>query len=333
MFSDVERIKQDLIANWGTYEHWLEHRYDAALGWNNPSSRKDEALDCSGEPVQVTYKKDRSRLTPASAEGLKILTYGDSFTHGDEVGDAFSFPNLLASELHAEVINHGVSGYGILQAVHKFELTAEAEQDADIAVLAFIGDNIYRMLNSYYPLRGNPTFHFGFKPYSRAGQFVENPNNPTVFDQEEMTQIVEGLAITDYWTLPRAKFPYSISLIEYFGTNRFRWALIKRSQGFDEFAPFMKDLNIVLERFVTTAEEHQIQPVIVLIPGTAEDVEIYENTIETLKVVFQNRADIMKVVVTPQDWSKYMPDGCGHPSTAGYGIIAGQVANFISSNN
>lgn len=65
---------------------------------------------------------------------LRIGCYGDSFTWGGEVTDALDYPALLARALRArghgeiEVLNFGVSGYGMHQTAMLHEATAERWQ-------------------------------------------------------------------------------------------------------------------------------------------------------------------------------------------------------------
>lgn len=65
------------------------------------------------------------------AGGERIGCYGDSFTWGEEVGDGLDYPALLAEALRArghgsiEVLNFGVSGYGMHQTAMLHEATAQ----------------------------------------------------------------------------------------------------------------------------------------------------------------------------------------------------------------
>ena len=66
-------------------------------------------------------------FTPRAAEGvLRIALFGDSFTHGDDVPVEHSFGQVLEQQLitagiPAEVLNFGVGGYGIDQAMLRFK--------------------------------------------------------------------------------------------------------------------------------------------------------------------------------------------------------------------
>jgi hypothetical protein len=97
----------------------------------------------------------------APAAGPPILAVGDSFTFGDEVSDAETWPAQLQQITGRRVLNGGVSGYGFDQIVLRAEQLAAGEQLAqrdnvaprdgtaprdkpsDI-VVAFIADDIRR---------------------------------------------------------------------------------------------------------------------------------------------------------------------------------------------
>lgn len=67
----------------------------------------------------------RQRAKPSGV--TRLCAFGDSFTHGDEVGDLRDYPTLLQRELDAvqprryEVLNFGVSSFGFHQAFLMWE--------------------------------------------------------------------------------------------------------------------------------------------------------------------------------------------------------------------
>ena len=80
----------------------------------------------------------------AAAEGKPpILAVGDSFTFGEEVGDADTWPADLQRLLGRPVLNGGVSGYGFDQIVLRTEALAPLYKPKAI-VVAFIADDIRR---------------------------------------------------------------------------------------------------------------------------------------------------------------------------------------------
>ncbi len=80
---------------------------------------------------------------PPSGEGGTILTVGDSFTYGDEVRDAETWPAQLQRLTGRRVLNAGVTGYGFDQMVLRAERCAATHRPA-LLILSFIADDIRR---------------------------------------------------------------------------------------------------------------------------------------------------------------------------------------------
>jgi len=73
--------------------------------------------------MQITLGDDgiRSNGPHKNHEGPAILAVGDSFTFGDEVGDVETWPAHLETRLGRTVLNAGVFGYGLDQAILRAE--------------------------------------------------------------------------------------------------------------------------------------------------------------------------------------------------------------------
>jgi hypothetical protein len=100
---------------------------------------------------------------------VRVLAFGDSFVHGDEVPVEETFieqtPGIcerLGSTRRVEVLNLGVPGYGLEQAILRLERIAPRFHP-DIVVLGFQPENIMRATN-IIRLFYNP--HSGL-PYSK----------------------------------------------------------------------------------------------------------------------------------------------------------------------
>ena len=96
---------------------------------------------------------------------------GDSFTAGVEVDDRESWPALLQGLLGRRIVNGGVAGYGLDQAVLRAERFVARERPAAI-VLSFIADDLER--NAYSRIWTVP------KPWFEAanGQLIQHPPAP-----------------------------------------------------------------------------------------------------------------------------------------------------------
>lgn len=106
------------------------------------------------------------RPTP---EGIPLVAVGDSFTYGDEVNDRDTWPAQLERLLGRPVINGGVFGYGLDQAVLRSEVLLE-ETSANYLIVSLIPDDVTRCEFSY---------RYSWKPYFdiEAGALVRR-NDP-----------------------------------------------------------------------------------------------------------------------------------------------------------
>jgi lysophospholipase L1-like esterase len=93
--------------------------HDRWLGWD------------TGHPA--TRVRDRARIPPAT--GLRAVALGDSFVWGNEVAGDENFAALLNRANNGlEVLNMGVPGYGIDQAILKYERHG-ADYRPDVVIL------------------------------------------------------------------------------------------------------------------------------------------------------------------------------------------------------
>ena len=93
----------------------------------------------------ITIEAGGLRHTGAPPAGTPapILAVGDSFTFGDEVSDAETWPAQLQRLIDRPVLNAGVSGYGFDQIVLRAEALVPLYRP-EAVVVAFIADDIRR---------------------------------------------------------------------------------------------------------------------------------------------------------------------------------------------
>jgi hypothetical protein len=112
--------------------------YDAQLGFISTPNFKsaDINYDARGYRIGPTLPEDDPAKPP-------IVALGDSYTHGDEVADAETWPAQLQGILHWPVVDAGVTAYGIDQTVLRAE-RAVAELKPATIVIGFIPDDLRR---------------------------------------------------------------------------------------------------------------------------------------------------------------------------------------------
>ena len=130
-------------------------QFDSDLGWApRPNSKSDNgyyvynSVGIRSEPIE--YSKTPHKST------LRIAIFGDSVTHGDEVPFEETWGYYLENNLRergidAEVLNFGVSGYGMDQAFLRWEKMGY-EFSPHVVIFGFQPGNVKRNVNLIRPL-------------------------------------------------------------------------------------------------------------------------------------------------------------------------------------
>jgi hypothetical protein len=134
--------------------------YDPLLGWAPRAGHQGKLYDYNSDGIRSEVEFERS---PRSGM-LRIATFGDSFTHCDEVANADCWDRALEAKLAAdgipaEVLNFGMSAYGMDQAFLRWRLQGRAYQP-DIVLFGFSPVDIPRNINILrgvlHPMTGMP---------------------------------------------------------------------------------------------------------------------------------------------------------------------------------
>lgn len=103
------------------------------------------------------YGTRRNGGSAPPAERPLMLAVGDSFAFGDQVNDEDSWPAVLERLSSRRVINAGVPGFGIDQAILRAEQLANVYAP-DVIIVSFIPHDVLRCEMSYWS--GHPKLHF-----------------------------------------------------------------------------------------------------------------------------------------------------------------------------
>src|SRR5207247_1099765 len=105
------------VKNWiqGIGTGYIGEKYDGEVGWVHGTASVKHGVDGSTS----LYSYDASgarRMIQHADKACRINTYGDSFTHCDQVSDGETWQEILAAHLGEPVRNFGVSGFSVYQA-------------------------------------------------------------------------------------------------------------------------------------------------------------------------------------------------------------------------
>jgi len=255
--------------------------FHGVLGWDYPAN----IVYRGPEGMLYTHGPEGERRTFTSFPATGIATYGDSFTHCDEVSDENTWQTFLARKLETNVVNYGVSGYGTDQAFLKFRLHESPR--ARVVMLCILPENINRVVNIYRPFYNYEDPLALTKPrFIRDGRGFRLVPNPTTkighLSRLEDPKYLTGLGAMDYWyqfdrNMPGVKFPFILSAVAWRKQITDHTSLLLSSFApiiaephypqnlFDDPEAFAIMCHIV-DLFVETAKEKGVVPVIAIMP-------------------------------------------------------------------
>ena len=151
-FTDPE-VHDDPVAN---NAGWT---FSAGLGWVLKDGVRHDGLDVRAPGSRQRsrtfyhYETDGARwMINGVDEPCRIHTYGDSFTHCDQVSDGETWQEYLAAHLREPIANYGVGGYGVYQAYLRM-LIVEAATPAPFIIFNIFQDDHYRSLDAWRSIR------------------------------------------------------------------------------------------------------------------------------------------------------------------------------------
>ncbi len=245
---------------------------DKLLGWTIGPGREanDGMYKSSAEGLRSMYRG--AKLNSQEA-GHRVALFGDSFTFSADVPFEQSWGHFLEANIGAgtRVLNFGVDGYGIDQAYLRFKRDAN-EWPSEVAVLAFIQDDLYRNVALY------PFFRVSWqRPFSKPRFILKDGslkllNVPTItpdaiFEKSSTRELplldYDGnFAPTAYaW---ESNPLYASFLVRFIATKFPRWTKVGAEVN-DGMA--VQLASRLIEEFVAAAQARQAQPIVVYLPA------------------------------------------------------------------
>ena len=183
---------------------WL---YEAELGWVHADAMHPADGE-GGVDTFYRYEDDGARMALNCRDRPReIHTYGNSFTHGDQVNDGETWQEFLAAAINKPVRNYGVGGYSVYQAYRRMcKVHHEGKQIASHIIFNIFDDDHFRNLDAWRSIRTAAPSCCGFtQPHLRV-----SPDNHTVKEVENplpTQQDVVKLCDADYVTKAFADDP------------------------------------------------------------------------------------------------------------------------------
>ena len=127
---------------------WL---FDAELGWVLCDAVRNNGIE--GSKAFYNYEPDGARkVINCRNKTSRIHTYGNSFTHCDQVSNGETWEEYLAAHLQEPIRNYGVGGYSVYQAYRRM-LKVEKQNGAEYIILNIWDDDHFRNLDAWRSIR------------------------------------------------------------------------------------------------------------------------------------------------------------------------------------
>jgi hypothetical protein len=184
-FLEAGAVPKDVIDRFLKGPSWA--RFDPELGYVPGNYLPADGMDKSSTISTVQSNGARTSFLYAGRP-CRINTYGDSFTHGDQVNDGETWQEYLAGHLGEPIRNFGVGGYGVYQAYRRMIREESTDHAAGNVILYLWGDDHVRsLLRCRHAIiyrrwsdRGGAMFHANFwdniEIDLESGRFVERKN-------------------------------------------------------------------------------------------------------------------------------------------------------------
>jgi len=184
-FLEASAVPKEVIDRFLRGPSWAH--FDPELGYVPGNYLPADGMDKSTSISTVQANGARTSFLYADRKA-RINTYGDSFTHGDQVNDGETWQEYLAGHLGEPIRNFGVGGYGVYQAYRRMVREERKTHGADNLILYIWGDDHIRSLlrcrhaiiYKRWSHRGGAMFHANFWAHLEmdldSGRFVEKEN-------------------------------------------------------------------------------------------------------------------------------------------------------------
>ena len=121
--------------------------FSSTLGWSIKQNGYSKLYKSNSQGLRSNREYE---LTPPHGI-FRITTFGDSFTHCDDVNNNETWQAIIESyQSNLEVLNFGVPGYGLDQAYLRY-LEDGSQYESHITLIGFMSENIYRNVNTFRP--------------------------------------------------------------------------------------------------------------------------------------------------------------------------------------
>lgn len=327
---DTFTFKNFALSKLSLFQSAFPASYDPELGWvptpGYASTRNvwNTSVSIDDEGLRVTNGRDFG--------GRPILALGDSFMFGDEVDDADAMPARLEERLNRRVLNAGVFGYGIDQAVLRGERLVDV-YDPEWVILMIVPEDVWRTMLVKRTGVEKPYFDL------KDGELVltnvpVSPERPSI-DDVGLGRKIFGYSYLVDWTfryLNRAKQWYIGDFPEVYAHGDRERAQVISCKLIQRLAAKLKAKNI--RGIITSAYSRPATQA----PTSNEYLHPTQRMLrcgaEAGMLMFDTHPTFHEITRTdPRRSASLFVDGKGHFTRAGNDLVASQMAALITGTS
>lgn len=326
-------------------------RYSPSLGWTTNENGRTSLYRANAQGI-----RSDKEYSPVPLPGvLRIAAFGDSFTHGDDVSNKDAWATRLeATSPKLEVLNFGLGGYGLDQALLRYQQDGVG-YNLHVVLIGFMSENISRHVNTfrpfYHPSTGKPLTkpHFVLKDEKLV--LVENPMGELSQYRELLArpeQILPRIGADDYYYHFRYKAgPFdvlpSVRLFKMTSLEaREKYAdKIFNNGVYNQYSDAYKITVSLFDAFARSVRERRSLPITVLFPDK-NDVVRHRKGRETsyapLLAHFKESGHLYIDLIEALDSSSRKSDldklfqgGNRHYTVLGNRLVAEHIWNYLQA--
>ena len=126
--------------------------FDSEIGWGVCDGIRGGSVDGSRGFYAYDPVDGARRVVNFPDLPSRMHTYGNSFTHCDQVSDGETWQEYLAAHLQEPIRNYGIGGHSVYQAYRRMRIV-EPTHPADVIILNVWDDDHFRNLDAWRSIR------------------------------------------------------------------------------------------------------------------------------------------------------------------------------------
>jgi len=329
--------------------------FSKTLGWTiRPNGVMLSLFQANGQGIRAN--RDYALIPPDNI--TRIATFGDSFTHCDDVANSETWQEYMNSmNVSVETINFGVGAFGLDQGFLRYQHDGQ-QFNPHIVLIGFMSENIFRNVNTfrlfYLPNDSLPLAKPRFSIENDQLILRENPIQ-AIENYKELLKnpqtILPKLGKYDYYFQKHAQnrfltslksydFSPTIRLIRTISYNYMNDNKIIIDGRYNDKSEAFAVTTKIFDEFIAQVLKNQALPIIVLFPPKEDLIEYRTHKTKRytpLLTYFDKKGyqyiDIIDAFETLGQSTKTDDLYVGHISPLGNRLIAQYILHYLNDKN